>query len=77
MRDLLECTHSKRSFVQSRRGSGERHSVYVCEDCGEIMIHIFKDGVSYELNFHIDDPAQLDMMRQWTDYVWEDTGGKP
>lgn len=70
MDDLLGCQHKHRSFVKGGNGMGERHSVHVCERCGEILISCFKDGVSFSLNFHIHDPAQLDMMRRWTDYVW-------
>lgn len=78
MEDLLGCEHKRTSFVQSRSGMGYRHEIRICEQCGEIRIWAVKDGVSFDLNFHIHDPAQLDMMRKWTDYVWADyPGGKP
>ncbi len=72
MDELLGCKHQHRSFVESGAGMGERHSVHVCKDCGEIMIFAAKEGVHFSLNFHIHDPAQLAMMKKWTDYVWAD-----
>ena len=78
MDDLLGCAHKRTSFVQSSSGMGDRHEIRICEKCGEIIIRVTKNGVSFSLNFHIHDPAQLDMMRKWTDYVWADyPDGKP
>ena len=75
---LLDCNHDHTSFVQGGSGMGGRHEVRICEDCGEIRIWMVKDGVSFSLNFHVHDPAQLDMMRKWTDYVWAGyPGGRP
>lgn len=67
--ELLACKHHHKSFVQSGSGTVGRHRVYICADCGRVMIIAYKDGVSFDLSFHVDLPEQLDMMRKWTDYV--------
>lgn len=48
-----DCKHDHTLFVQSHRSSppSQRHSVYVCADCGEFHVSGMNDGAHFRVHF--------------------------
>ncbi len=67
----LDCKCDRRHFVSSGFGSGGRHRITVCKDCGKIFVFTDKDGVSSETRFHINSLDTLEAIGKWTRYVNE------
>ena len=50
---MTTCTHTQQMLITAGRGNGDQHSVHVCRDCGEIDVRATKEGVRFELKFHL------------------------
>ena len=72
MLNLLDCEHRQRILVRSSRGMDNDSHVYVCSDCGLIMIWSRKGNVNFNMNFHIHGRDVLDAIAKWTNYVSEE-----
>ncbi|HSS97069.1 MAG TPA: hypothetical protein VLK33_08565 [Terriglobales bacterium] len=69
--DLIACKHHRLAFVESSKSSDERHSIYICEDCGQIMVNAWRDGVSFHIHFHINVERQVMMINRWPTWILE------
>lgn len=70
--DLLSCDHRQLDFVESGRSIYEEHRVFVCQQCGKIIIHAWKDGVAFNLSFHINVERQVAMVGKFANWILED-----
>lgn len=67
--DLLACKHQHKGFVSSLRSSKETNRVMICEECGRVFVSGTKEGVHFDVSFHIDDEAQLEAIGKWTHWI--------
>ena len=69
---MLTCQHAHTSFIKSQSAAGqnsERYTVRCCTDCGLLMVKGSKEGVHFEVNFHIGSQDTIDTLRAWANYV--------
>lgn len=78
MASPADCKHSHTSFIHGEQGSGPgndfHNTVFICLDCGEIQVNIFKNGVHERVTFELLRREQIEAATLFHNLIQESEG---